>query len=135
MTKLADFCFWDQLDETVIVTPPMELGSLDWQESCELTDELLGCLNKKGAKDFVVDLSRTHIMGSQTIGFLIRLRALAVERGGRMALCGVSPVEMETLGAMRLVQGFWHICSKRCTPSPSHCSECPEFVASCLCDE
>ena len=134
MTKLGEYCSWDETNGTAVVALAKELGSLDWQEFGELTDEVVGCLRAKGAKDIVVDLSNTQIMGSETIGFLIRLRGLAVTNGGRMALCGLSQIEWETLRAMRLEEQFWHVCSRRCNPTPEQCAECPEFVASCVCD-
>ena len=135
MSNIGDFCSWSQTGETVVVVLLQEFGSLDWQHFGELTDEIVGLLTKNKARDIVVDLSNTKMIGSETIGFLIRLRSVALKTGGRMALCGVSEIEMETLKAMRLEQGFWHICSNRCAPTPTRCAECPEFVTSCLCDD
>ncbi len=135
MTNFGDFCFWDQVGETAVVVLSKELGSLDWQEFGELTDEIVGCLREKRAKNIVVDLSNTQIMGSETIGFLIRLRKVAMERGGGVAIANASPIEVETLKAMQLGDEFWHVCSKRCSPSPDLCAECPEFLASCVCEK
>ena len=134
MAKIGEFCSWQQMNETVVVALLQEMGSLDWQHFGQLTDEIIGCLRESDVSDIVVDLSKTEILGSETIGFLVRLRGVAVKRGGRMALCGLSEIELETLEAMRLGEQFWHICTKRCNPSPTQCAACPEFVATCVCD-
>ena len=134
MSRVAEFCSWNQVDETVVVVMLQQLGSLDWQHFGELTDEITRCLRNSEAKDIVVDLSRTKIMGSETIGFLIRLRGVAAKRGGNMALFGVSELVLETLEAMRLGEEFWHICTKQCIPSPVQCAECPEFLTAIVRD-
>ena len=134
MIKLASCYRLDQDGETVIITPLMELGELNWQRFAMLTDDLVDDLKSRSAKDLVVDLSYTNIIGSDAIGFLLRLHDIVAERSGRMALCGVSEHERRVLELMHLNHRFWHICSKRCKPSPPLCSGCPEFVASCLCD-
>ena len=114
MSRMSEFCSWNQINDTVVVVLLREFGSLEWHQFGELTDEITGCLRKSEARNIVVDLSNTQIMGSETIGFLIRLRDVASRRSGHMALCGVSEIEMETLEAMHLGELFWHVCTKRC---------------------
>ena len=124
-----------QLDDTVVVNLPRELGAMDWKALGELTDELQGHLIETKVKDVVVDLSQIELIGSETIGFLIRLRSIAAEVGGRVSLFGASQFVTDTLATMKLGEPYWHICSKRCVSSPAKCSQCPEFVSSCYCDE
>jgi anti-anti-sigma factor len=95
--------FGVELDgETVLVTPVRTLRELDFQEIEAGATVVLAFLNRMPARNVVVDLCRMDYSGSTALGFFIRLSKAVKDRGGRMALCNVSPREKEVLKGVHL---------------------------------
>ncbi len=94
--------------DTLVLTPQEDLRELEYREIVSEGEELLWLVEDPSIKNVVVDLGRTDYFGSTALGLLAQLRQRMRARGGRMALCHVSPHEAEILAITRLA-GFWSI--------------------------
>jgi len=73
-------------------------------ESAELMGaELIDAVQREEAIKVVVDLSRLEYMSSVGYGPLISLRTSIRNAGGRLVLCGLSPVIQQMFEATRLL--------------------------------
>jgi anti-anti-sigma factor len=98
--------------DTLVLTPREDLRELEYQEIVAEGEELLRLADNPSVRNVVVDLGLTDYFGSTALGLLAQLRQRVRARGGRMALCRVSPHEKEILAVTRLA-GFWSVHSSR----------------------
>ena len=67
--------------------PPM----LDSMEIDGLIESVLGQLDSKQDRPWVVDLSQVEYMGSSMLGLFVNMRERIRQGGGTLILCGMSP--------------------------------------------
>ena len=92
-----------QKDRDVLILA-IELKRVASYESAEtMGRELIEAVEAEGAQKVVVDLSRVEYMSSVGYGPLISLRGWLREAGGRLILCGLSPVVHQMFEATRLL--------------------------------
>jgi anti-anti-sigma factor len=87
---------------SLIVVPLRDLGSLSEFEIEEELKDLLGAVDAADAKQVIVDFDRVPYFGSTMISVLIKLWKTSRARGGRLALCNLSPREVEVLRVMKM---------------------------------
>jgi anti-anti-sigma factor len=74
----------------------------------ELTQELTAATETSGAGRVVIDFQQVKEISSPGMRALINFRREFLKKGGRIALCGLSPHVRGTLGLVRLVDtGGW----------------------------
>lgn len=96
-----------------VLTPQDNLGELNFQQLSLDADRLLEVYGQSsGRRDVVIDFGRTSYFGSSTISVLLRIWKRVSERNSRMALCNLSPDELEILEVVRLHE-IWPICGSR----------------------
>jgi anti-anti-sigma factor len=98
--------------ETVIMTPPQDLPSLDGQESRQWASDVLGALGGTPTKHVVVDLRRAGPFGAAALGLYLGLWKGVRDRDGRMALCNASRDDRVLLCATSL-NCMWPVCPTR----------------------
>ena len=95
--------------DTYVLTPLVNLGELEYGRIERDGQFALERIDKSKVKNIVVDFCNTEYCGSTALGFLLRIWKRTRGFGGHMALCNVSPQEMEILTQMRL-DSLWSIC-------------------------
>ena len=63
---------------------------------------LLGVARQSGVRNLLIDMSLSNYFGSLVLGEIVNLGQVVRERGGRVALCGVSNDMQEILRIMKL---------------------------------
>ena len=99
----------EQLDQTVVLTPLINLGELEYERIETDGQVALDRLATAHVKNIVVDLAKTDYYGSSALGFFVRLWKRSRMQGGHMAFCNVSPHERQILEVTRL-DTLWSVC-------------------------
>jgi stage II sporulation protein AA (anti-sigma F factor antagonist) len=102
----------EQQDDTVVVTPLIDLRELEYELIERDGKTVLDRLAAAHAKNVVVDFDKTDYYGSTALGFFVKLWKRSRTHGGHMAFCNVSPHEREILELTRL-DTLWSICGSR----------------------
>lgn len=98
--------------ETLIITPTIALGELEYDRIVSGARVALDQLAAKHSKNVVLDLANSDYSGSLALGFFVRLWKKVRQAGGRMVLCNVSNHEREILQVTRL-DGLWDMYGSR----------------------
>ena len=53
-------------------------------------------------RSLLIDCRQTHALGCTALGFFLKLWKVAERHGSRFALCGLSPLERETIAVCKL---------------------------------
>ncbi len=98
-----------EMDGDILVVAPLgDCSSLAAATLEEELREILAQIAARPAVSLVVDLEQAPYFGSTMLGALIKLwRSMTVVQG-RLAMCNVSPAEMDVLSATRL-DSVWAI--------------------------
>jgi anti-anti-sigma factor len=99
----------DQVNDTLIVVPTMDLRELDYQRIEKGARKILELLRDTHIRNVVLDFHKTDYYGSSALGFFLKLWKKVRSRNGRMAFCNVSSHEREILQITSL-DHFWPIC-------------------------
>jgi anti-anti-sigma factor len=99
-------------DQTIVVIPVRDLRELDYREIEHGAEEVFALLDKGTVTNVILDFSKTDYYGSTALGFFLKLWKRVKTRKGHMALCNVSPHELEILRVTKLDE-FWPICKSR----------------------
>jgi anti-anti-sigma factor len=102
----------EQMGDTIIVVPAIDLRELDYQRIEEGAAQILHLLNGSAIKNVVMDFHKTDYYGSTALGFFVKLWKRVRKQNGRMAFCNVSHHEREILELTNLDRS-WPICSSR----------------------
>lgn len=79
-----------------LVARPL-VDSLDYTVCGEFRDVVLERLKQATAQQLVIDLQDVSFLDSLSIGALVSLNARGREKGGRVALCGLTPLVAKVL--------------------------------------
>lgn len=112
MTTAINICDVKRHEATVILTPTINLGELDYDEFEAAIEPSLEMLEGGDVRHVVIDFVHTDYFGSHTITSLLKLGKKVRSVGGKMALARTSLHEREILGAMALDK-FWPTYSSR----------------------
>ncbi len=99
-------------DETLIVTPALDLSEVDYSQIEEGGEEILDLLKRACVRNLVLDFHRTDYYGSTALGFFVKLWKWVSKQNGKMAVCNLSEHEREILAFTRLDM-LWPIGSSR----------------------
>jgi anti-anti-sigma factor len=80
------------IDQNVLVLTITETELQDENLAAALGEELLDAVTEFTVSKVVIDMQRLNYMSSVAFRPLLRLRSKLQETGGRMILCGLSPV-------------------------------------------
>ena len=95
-------------DSTAVVTSNEKSNGLDHHDLESAMHSLEETLRQWPATNIVVDCGNTDSFGCSTIGLFARLRKLAKGHGGKFALCGLAPAQLEMLQVAKL-DSLWPI--------------------------
>jgi|SRR6516164_745180 anti-anti-sigma factor len=112
MHTTTDIFAIDQIGETIIVAPLMDLRELVYQQIEARMSDLLEYLTGTKVKDVVVDFHATDYFGTTALGCFIKLWKHVSSRNGHMAFCNVSEHEREVLRITKL-DTLWPIYSSK----------------------
>jgi anti-anti-sigma factor len=87
----------EQTGDTIIVTALADLSELGYRQIEAEGKAVLDMLAQAPGRNVVVDFGRTDYWGSTALGLLVGIWKRVRSRGGRMALCRLSPHEKEIL--------------------------------------
>jgi anti-anti-sigma regulatory factor len=79
---------------------------LDDKEIVALFEGIVSLVAESGRRQLVLDFRRPKLLASLVIGKLVMLNRRVQAAGGRLALCGLSPLTIEELAVMRLAPLF-----------------------------
>jgi anti-anti-sigma factor len=102
----------EQLGDTIVVTPMIDLGELEYARIERDGRVVLARLAASDAKHVVVDCSEMEYCGSAALGFFVRVWKRVRTQGGQMAFCNVSADEQEIL-KITCLDTLWSICESR----------------------
>jgi anti-anti-sigma factor len=102
----------EQVDDTIIVIPTIDLRELDYQQIEDGAKVILELINGTAIRNVVLDFHKTDYYGSTALGFFVKLWKRVSTRHGRMAFCNVSDHEKEILRITKLDHS-WPIFSSR----------------------
>jgi anti-anti-sigma factor len=102
----------EQIDDTMIVTPMIDLGEFEYARIDRDGREILERLAAADARNVVVDCSEMTYYGSAALGFFVRVWKRLRMLGGHMAFCNISPDERHILKVTRL-DTLWGVCGSR----------------------
>jgi anti-anti-sigma factor len=102
----------EQVGDTLIIVPVVDLRELDHVRIEEGASRILDLLDGTGIKNVVLDFHKTDYYGSTALGFFVRIWKRVRRRKGRIAFCNVSDHEKEILQITTLDRS-WPICSSR----------------------
>lgn len=102
----------ERVGNTLVVSPLTDLAELQYARIEAEASSVLHLFELTQIRNVVLDLQRADYFGSSAIGFYLQLWKEAQRRGGRMALCHVSPQERIILRACNL-ETMWPICESR----------------------
>ena len=71
----------------VTLSLPENIDAVDFDR---LNETLLRALENTGGTSWVLDMSEVTYMGSAVLGLMVNIRQLIKQRGGKLALCGMS---------------------------------------------
>ena len=86
-----------QVDDTLVVAPKGDIGSLDEARVGEECDQLLVRLSRQNAKHVLLDLDKVTYFGSKLLEWLIRVRRKLKESAGRLGICSPSATGLKVL--------------------------------------
>jgi len=92
----------------LIVAPQGDCSSLEAATLEAELREILDQISLRSVTSLLVDLQHAPYFGSTMLGGLIKLWRSVIVAGGRLALCNVSPAELDVLSATRL-ESVWGI--------------------------
>ena len=92
----------ERRDSTVIITPTMDLGSLDFEQINENGDHVLKAFSDPEVKNVVIDFGRISYFSSSAIAFFGRIWGFVHERQGKMALCNLNSDESNLIRITKL---------------------------------
>lgn len=87
---------------TVIITPTMDLGSLDFEQINENGEQVLRAVADPTVKSVVIDFGRINYFSSSAIAFFGRIWSVLHERRGKMALCNLNSDESNLIRITKL---------------------------------
>lgn len=94
---------------TLIVTPTVDLGSLDYEQIKENGGHVLRTLETTGIRDVVIDLGRISYFSSSAIAFFGSIWEVINKSGGQMVFCNLNSEEANLLRITKL-NTLWRIC-------------------------
>jgi anti-anti-sigma factor len=86
----------------LILTPHADLGESHWLDVEGESGEIVRMLEDPSIRHVVIDLGHSDYVGSEALGWFVRLRKQVARRGGRVLLCHLSPHAREILGVTQL---------------------------------
>lgn len=92
----------ERMDSVLVVLPTINLSDLLFEGLIEETQSLLDQLQDPKVEGVIVDLRHTTYFGTDFISVLLKLWKRIRGKGGRMALCNISPGEREVLAICEL---------------------------------
>lgn len=99
--------------DTVIVNVQADLGEFEYEELVDEAQEAFDQLQAASHKKHVIiDFGHSDYFGSTAVGLLVNLWRRVRQRGGQMAICGLSAHEKEILKATNL-DTLWPTCDSR----------------------
>ena len=102
----------EQQGDTLIVTPMINLGELEYARIERDGSVVLQRLEQAQARHVVVDCSQMDYCGSAALGFFVRMWKRVRMQGGHMVFCNVSDDEIEIL-KITCLDTLWSICESR----------------------
>ena len=102
----------EKVDDTVIFCAIGSIGSLVEDAARAEWDSLLQQVEAAGATHAVIDLGALDYFGSIMLELLVVLWKRVSAKGGKLALCNVSPVGLEILQTAKF-DTLWPIVSDR----------------------
>jgi anti-anti-sigma factor len=112
MTTLTRLFQWEVEDDTLILTPRIDLHDREHQQIEETKRDILNFLAKTPTKNVIIDYRNANYFWSSAGRVYLRLKKEVHLRNGRMVFCNVSQQLNKILGHPKLV-GQWPICSSR----------------------
>ncbi len=94
---------------TLVVSPLTDLAELDYSQIDDEAANVLRLFELTRIDSVVINLEHVDYSGSSAISFFLKLWQEVNRRGGRMAVCHVSPHELEILKACNLDR-LWRRC-------------------------
>jgi anti-anti-sigma factor len=86
----------------LILTPHADLGESHWLDVEGESGEIVRMLEDPSIRHVVIDLGHSDYVGSEALGWFVRLRKQVARRGGRVLLCHLAPHAREILGVTQL---------------------------------
>jgi anti-anti-sigma factor len=102
----------EQVGETILITPQINLGELAYRRIEAAADTVFDLLDRVAVKHVVMDFARTDYFGTTAIGFFLRVWKRVRGVGGHMAFCNLSDHAREILRFTKL-DHLWTICRTR----------------------
>jgi anti-anti-sigma factor len=110
--NLAKLFEVEQTGVIVVIVPQTDLSEFAFQQIEAEASEVLGMLDQLGAKNIVIDCSKSSYFGSVAMAFFMKLWLRVRHCNGRMAFCNLSDNEKEILHITK-ADSLWSICSSR----------------------
>lgn len=101
-----------RLGNTLVVSPLTDLAELDYARIEAEASDVLRLFELTQLRNVVLDLQHADYSGSLAITFFLKLWKEVKRRGGKMALCHVSPHEREILRLCNLDR-LWPVFKSR----------------------
>jgi len=98
--------------DALVLVPQHDLGTLDALKLRPEVESLLAAIQEAKAAGVVVDLKRVAWFGTSMLEVIHVLWRRLHPRGGKVALCNVSPVGREVLRISQF-DTLWTICATR----------------------
>ena len=102
----------DDVDGVFIISPIGSIGALDAELIREEWAGVLSRLEEANANNAVIDLHALDYFGSVVLELIVVLWKRLSGRGGRLAICNVSPVGLDILMAAKF-DTIWPVVSSR----------------------
>lgn len=99
-------------DRTVVVTLHKNVGLSNCKGLEALSRRLADEIREGTTRNVIVDCQRTDALGATALGQFLRLWKVATRGGGQFVLCGLSPLERETILVFQLDR-LWTIYPSR----------------------
>jgi len=105
-TEVAKVFEIERQDDTIIVTPVLDLNEFEFQRIEAGAGPVLRLLEDTHVKNVVVDFHRVDYFGSTALGFFLKLWKRVRKKDGHMAFCNVSEHEKEVL-KVTMLDSLW----------------------------
>ncbi len=102
----------DCQDQTVILTPTIDLSEFAYESLENEADEVLSFLDKPEHRNIVIDLHRADYSGSSALGLFLKLWKKVRDKGGSMVFCNVFAHELDIFELMKFDR-IWPIYGSR----------------------
>jgi anti-anti-sigma factor len=86
----------------LILIPHADLGESHWLDVEGESGEVVRMVEDPSIRHVVVDLGHADYVGSEALGWFLRLRKRVAPRGGRVLLCRLSPHAREIIRVTQL---------------------------------